>query len=116
MTSVRMAIVSLTSIRDFKKPQPIQAEIEHRQGQYAIPPVELGGKSEYEPQRVWREKQQEGHGDQIDAVPYDGPLAAKRRRKFHALFSTKSRGAPSPGFSIFAQSYLPLSRSSERLS
>ena len=59
-----------------------QAEIEYRQCQYAIPPVELGRKGEYEPQCARREKQQEGHGDQIDAVPNNGLLAAKRRRWF----------------------------------
>ena len=59
-----------------------QAEIEYRQCQYAIPPVELGRKGEYEPQCARREKQQEGDGDQIDAVPNNGLLAAKRRRWF----------------------------------
>jgi hypothetical protein len=85
MTSVRVAIVSLISIRDFKKPQPIkQAEIEYRQRHYAVPPVEFDWKGEYEPQHARGKKQKEGHGNQIDAVSDDGLLAAKRRRKSHA--------------------------------
>jgi hypothetical protein len=58
---------------------------------------------EYEPQLARREKQQEGHGDQIDAVPDDGPLAAKRRRKFHARHSRQNIvGRQVRAFSIFA--------------
>ena len=52
-----------------------QADIKYRQRQYAVPPVEFAWKGEYEPQCVRSEEQQEGHGDQIDAVPDDGLLA-----------------------------------------
>ena len=104
MTNVRMTTVSLISIRDFKKPQPTQNRPRLNTGRanMRFHQSNFGWKGEYEPQRARREKQHEGHGDQIDAVPDDGPLAAKRRRKFHARHSRQNIVArQGRAFSIF---------------
>ena len=89
MTNVRIAIVSLVSIRDFQETatDTKQAEIEHPEGKYPIPPKELGRKGEYQPHCARCEKQQRDDGNQVDAMADNGLLAAKWRRNFHTRYS-----------------------------
>jgi hypothetical protein len=82
MTSNRVAAVSLISGRDPTQALPKDAEIEHRQSQYPVPPVKLRRERQKGAQQARRKEEHERDGGKIDSVPEHGLLTRKGRR-FH---------------------------------